>query len=186
MKVRASIQAGIDKSLEEIRALLNRSIQLNFQQGGRPDAWKKSMRGGATLMDTGRLSRAVLVEYRKSSNGRIRFEARTQNIIYAAIHQFGGTIRPVNAKSLAIPVTPEARKVHPRDFKGLFPVRKQGKDQGVLCTQDGKGKIKVQYLLRKSVYIPMRKYAVVQTNDWEDIRTILLKNAKTVAAYEIA
>ncbi len=79
------------------------SVQQNFAEGGRPDRWIPSKRaivqGGQTLVNTGRLLQSLT--YRSSSD---QAEVGT-NVIYAAIHQFGGIIPggpivPRRAKSL--------------------------------------------------------------------------------------
>lgn len=55
-------------------------------------------RTGQPLQDTGRLRNSITYELRP---GGVRVGT---NVIYSAIHNFGGTIRPKRAKYLAIPV----------------------------------------------------------------------------------
>lgn len=77
---------------------------------------------------------------------------------YAAIHNYGGTIRPKKAKYLAIPVTRAAQLADsPRNFPQLSfrPVRRQGgKVRGSLISEDGE----TQYLLVTHVDVPQRRY----------------------------
>lgn len=82
----------------------------------------------------------------------------------AAAHNFGATIRPVNAKFLAIPVTREARKVTgPRAFpRDLFFIKRKAGPGGSLAERVAKGKKKgqvlVHYLLRDHVEVPRREF----------------------------
>lgn len=72
------------------------STQERFIRKSSPNGlgWKPAHRGGQTLRDTGRLFQSLT--YRATQNG---VEWGT-NVIYAAIHQFGGTIKPKKAKKL--------------------------------------------------------------------------------------
>lgn len=72
---------------------------------------------------------------------------------YAAIHEFGGTIRPLRAKNLAIPANKTARKLgSPRKFSNLRWIPGTvGKSY--LVNDDG-----LQFTLVKSVTIPARPY----------------------------
>jgi len=75
-------------------------IATSFEQERDPydRPWQKSLRadleGGQTLSDTGRLRRSFT--YQANDRG---FVVGT-NVRYAAIHQYGGTIRPKRAKYL--------------------------------------------------------------------------------------
>ena len=75
-------------------------IATSFEQERDPydRPWQKSLRadleGGQTLSDTGRLRRSFT--YQASDRG---FVVGT-NVRYAAIHQYGGTIRPKRARYL--------------------------------------------------------------------------------------
>ena len=66
-------------------------------------SWKPSLRAkvqsGQTLLDTGRLRRSVRTEG-KASGKKVTVTGGTVPLVYAAIHQFGGDIRPVRAKFL--------------------------------------------------------------------------------------
>jgi phage virion morphogenesis protein len=68
-----------------------RSVQLNFEAGGRPVAWLPSQRvlreGGQTLRDTGQLAGSITMRADATS---VRIGT---NKIYARIHQFGGDIQ---------------------------------------------------------------------------------------------
>jgi phage virion morphogenesis protein len=83
---------------EEVGASLVASTQRRFETGVGPDGspWPPSIRalavGGKTLVDTARLMQSIT--FNASESG---VEVGT-NVLYAAIHQFGGTI---NAKTPA-------------------------------------------------------------------------------------
>jgi len=73
------------------------------------------------------------------------------NVKYAAIHEFGGVIKPKGHPFLAIPIG--GRKGSPTQYKDLH-LGTTLKGQYVLV--DGMGE--VQYLLRRQVVIPARPY----------------------------
>ena len=73
-----------------------------FLSGVGPDGspWKKGRKPtGQTLIESGLLLRSIGV--RNASQGGVEWGS---NRVYAAIHQFGGTIRPVKAKALRFKV----------------------------------------------------------------------------------
>lgn len=51
----------------------------------------------------------------------------TVNKLYAAIHEFGGTIVPKNRKFLSVPINPAARGHSPGDFANLQLIPRKGK-----------------------------------------------------------
>lgn len=70
-----------------------------------------------------------------------------------AQHYYGGTIRPINAKALAIPARPEAYGRRPRDSdnpRDLFVRPGRGGRAAALARRDGK-RLEVWYWLVKSV-----------------------------------
>lgn len=87
---------------EAIGMSLVTSTQMRFERGVAPDgsAWPASVRvqlgqgEGKTLIDSGRLLDSITFE--ADDRG---VDVGT-NVIYAAVHQFGATIRPVNAAKL--------------------------------------------------------------------------------------
>lgn len=88
--------------LDTIGASIAAETVQHFEAGASPDGnpWPVSLRAriqsGQTLVDTGRLvqsiSHQVAADRQSVSVGT--------NVEYAAIHQFGGVIRPVRAKAL--------------------------------------------------------------------------------------
>ena len=95
-EVSAALDALIAKggdltpAMDEIGGAIVASTQLRFERGEDPDGnpWKPSIRalatGGKTLLDTGRLVSSI-----EHAAGPDYVDIGT-NVIYAAIHQFGG------------------------------------------------------------------------------------------------
>lgn len=83
-----------------IAVLGEASTSLRFRTQTAPDGtrWKPSLRaqitGGETLIDSGHLVGSI------SQASGADFAEWGVNRVYAAIHQFGGVIRPVSAKAL--------------------------------------------------------------------------------------
>lgn len=74
--------------------------------------------------------------------------------VHARIQEFGGVIKPVSAKYLAIPHTDSARKAgSPRNYPEKL--RFAGSDSGGVLT-DASGE--VVYVLKKAVTLPARPY----------------------------
>jgi phage virion morphogenesis protein len=89
-----------------IAEIVRTSVSKNFERGGRPLSWKPSRRaereGGQTLVKTGRLVNSIFPR-----SDATKAQVGT-NVVYAAIHQFGGKIgarvlTPVNKKALFWP-----------------------------------------------------------------------------------
>lgn len=78
--------------MSDIGELIKLSVKRNFEAGGRPTPWKKSQRaqadGGLTLSDKGTLRNSFTTEAKPS-----RVTVGT-TVKYAAIHHFGGIIKP--------------------------------------------------------------------------------------------
>lgn len=97
-------------------------VRKNFQEGHAPDGrpWKPLAHGRAgqgggalPLRDNGVLLASITGK--AIGNGI----AVGTNVVYAALHQFGGVVRPKKAKFLAIPLTKEAKRAgSPRKFPG--------------------------------------------------------------------
>lgn len=115
--------------------------------------------GSQPLQDSGRLGASFASRFDGTG-----FEVST---VYpgAGLHNFGGVVRPVKAKYLAIPVTKEAKRSGgPRRFKGKLSVRPTRK-RGVLLLVGGKDDA-VQFVLVKSVTIPKREFMGVSEKGW--------------------
>jgi len=111
--------------MTDIAALGEASTRLRFRTQIGPDGerWKPSLRaqltGGRTLTQDGHLAASI-----SARSGRDWAEWGA-NRIYAAIHQFGGTIRARNAKALRFALagggfaTVQSVKIPARPFLGL-------------------------------------------------------------------
>jgi phage virion morphogenesis protein len=77
--------------MREISADMLFAVQENFAKEGRPERWEKSRRvkkkGGQTLQDSRRLHNSITAHSTATSA-----QVGT-NVKYAAIHQFGGTVK---------------------------------------------------------------------------------------------
>jgi phage gpG-like protein len=83
------------------------------------------------------------------------FAAVGTNVVYAAIHEFGGIIRPKRAKFLAIPFP--GVKGSPRDYKNTF-VHNGIIFQGWQSAKGNVGGIEPLFSLKRQVVIPKRPY----------------------------
>ena len=96
----SSILDAPKELFDDIGAALVISTQQRFESETAPDGnpWKKSFRelhgGGKTLTDTARLVKSITHE--ASNNG----VAVGTNVLYAAIHQTGGTIKAKTKRGL--------------------------------------------------------------------------------------
>lgn len=110
---------------DEIGASLAVSTQMRFERGAGPDgaAWPPSLRavveGGRTLVDTARLMQSITHEADDSG------VAVGTNVLYAAIHQFGGTISAKTPRGLVFQgaagqwATKQSVTIPARPFLGL-------------------------------------------------------------------
>lgn len=148
---------------------LKTGAQLRFrtQRGVDGNPWPKSYRakteGGQTLSLTRRLRNSIT-----SAHSATQAVVGT-NVIYAAIHQFGGTIRAKKGPFLSIPLTDAARQAgSPRNMPGLA-VWQTVKGQFVMGTDDGT----VHFLLRAAVTMPSRPYLGVGDADEGELKRVL-------------
>lgn len=82
-------------------------------------------------------------------------------VTLARVHEFGMTIIPKRARSLTIPLIPEAKGKRAKDFPDLFFYKPKGEDHAFLARKRGRGKsarIENVFLLVKSVTIPERSF----------------------------
>jgi len=137
--------------MRTIGEIVRSSVERNFAAAGRPK-WAESERvrrkGGQTLSLTGRLRRSISVRA-----DRDRVSVGT-NVIYAAIHQLGGTI----VQGARSEIFTRNRYVRgPK--KGSF---KTGTKAGAGMT-----------FRERRVTIPARPFLMVQNEDWTQIKGVL-------------
>ena len=76
----------------------------------------------------------------------------------AYVHEFGATITPRNARNLAIPLSPAARKKSPRDYDDAW-VLDNGENRFLVRSKGRNGdQIEFLYLLVPKVTIPERSF----------------------------
>jgi phage gpG-like protein len=108
---------------------------------------KKS--SGTTLVQSGNLVNSI--DYRLQGSKIII----SSPLPYAKIHHTGGVIRPKRAKFLAIPLTPLARTMRPRDFQDTFI------SKGVIFRKLEGDKIEALYALKKQVVMPAQPFMLM-------------------------
>jgi phage gpG-like protein len=144
-----------------------RSVQRNFDVGGRPTRWKQKTSGERShLQRSGRLQRSV--RYQVLANG-IKWGTRQR---HAALHHFGGTIRPKRAKYLSIPIGDDRRLAvgagafFRRYPDRVFSVFKDGA-RGTVFIKDSPDSedAKPIFVLRRKVTLPARPFLLLQDED---------------------
>ena len=135
-------------------------IRTRFQTGTAPDGvrWRplkhpRPTGGNQPLLDTGGL-RASIHAVPDPAGVTVQTTHPA-----AALHQFGGVVRPRRAKMLAIPLTKEARRSGgPRRFGkklALWPTRKA---RVFLLVSTARGKEVAQFVLVRAVTVPARPF----------------------------
>ena len=108
----------------------------------------------------GRLAKSFLPAHFVATEGFGSVAAGAlSDLVYAQIQDQGGAIYPRTAKRLAIPMTPKAEKRWPRDWPAdalSYVPRPDG--SALLFERLRNGKDVLQYVLKKSVYVPGQHY----------------------------
>jgi phage virion morphogenesis protein len=169
-RLRIALPGGdMTATMKDIGRALKTGAQLRFRSMKGPDgaSWPASFRakqdGGQTLSLTRRLRNSITFYATRDK------VVVGTNVVYAAIHQFGGVIRAKNGPFLAIPITPAARSAgSPRNMPGLH-VAQTVKGQFMLV--DAKGI--TQYLLRAQVTMQARPFLGASASDRREVLRIL-------------
>jgi phage gpG-like protein len=164
--------AGPAKNFEplmtKLAADLLITVRKNFSKQGRPIPWKVSRRvqeggGNRTLIQNGLLLNSI-------SRRFTGFEAIVSTSHpQAAIHNFGGVIRPRNAKALTVPISKLAYGKRAGDFpKGsTFLLKREGKAPLIMLKPENKdGELEALFVLLKSVTIPRRDFMTPPEEDY--------------------
>lgn len=143
----------------------------NFSKGQGPngEAWRPLMNprprgagGQKPLRDTGLLMASVIAKGGKGSVEQVTDSSLVigTNLDRAAIHQYGGVVRPKGGRALAIPLTRQAVTAgSPRRMPGLVLVWPKGSKAGWLQTApQGRKKVVRHFLLVAKVTIPARPF----------------------------
>lgn len=159
LRLSLPLSGDMTPAMQRIGLVLKSAAQLRFRQQQAPDGtpWKKGHKeSGRTLTDKGLLRRSLSTVATRSD------VTVGTNLAYAAIHQFGGEIRPVNSRFLSVPVTDAAREAgSPKRFPVDLSVAQTLSGQYVLVTAEGV----VQYLLLTKVTMPARPFLGVSDDD---------------------
>ena len=156
----------LDAVLDDFGSYMtNTSIPENFSRGGRPEKWARTAWSSEkNQVSTNRLQRSVTFEV---SQGRLRVGT---NLRYANQRQMGGKIEAKTAKALTIPMSdtaPSMRRVSRWGDRLFFlkPKKQSAELIGLLASKVGKKKIKVRFVLRKSITQPARPFVLFQDED---------------------
>lgn len=185
-KVEALAGASLRPELELLGKRMQRSTMTRFREQRAPSgaAWPRpsgltlSSRvrgggGGKVLSDTGALLRSITSRQPVVEGNTVTIGS---NLIYAAIHQLGGTIRPKHSKHLAVPVSREAKRAgSARRFlaansKSGFLFGKKGV-YGIGELRGGKRVL--HFLLLDEVVVPARPYLGFEEDDRAFISDLL-------------
>lgn len=170
-RLRLSLPLGGDMSpaMRGMARVLKTGAQMRFRSAKGPDgdAWVKSRRaaeeGGQTLSLSRRLRNSI------TTSATATTASVGSNVVYAAIHQFGGVIRAKKGPFLAIPMTPQARSAgSPTRMPGLH-VWQTTKGQFVMGTEQGV----VHFLLRRQVTLPARPFLGASDDDKTELLRVL-------------
>jgi phage gpG-like protein len=150
----------MNKLLSSLGILITRDIKRRIREGR---IIPKSKSSGTTLVKSGKLANSIshVVSGEQLIVGT--------NLKYARIHHEGGIIRPLSAKYLAIPLTPEAATKKPREYQNTFI------QKSVIFRDLGNGEIEALYVLKKQVTIPARPYMNITDDTWERMRQMTME-----------
>lgn len=162
----------IKNAMLEATNLVERKLKLNL--------------GGQILkVRTGKLRQSIgsrVVFNEQGIAGIVGSGVRTgKRMIYANIHETGGTIRPKRKKWLTVPLanalTPSGAPKRPsaRDWNNTFILRTKS-GQLLIVRKDGKKRITPLYVLKKSVSIAKRRY-MSRTLDQLENRILIVLGA---------
>jgi len=144
LKMAGGLEQGVFRVAVEAVGLIERSA-------------RKKMPG-----KTGDLGRSFKAEFVEKKGGKISAGAFS-DLVYARIQEYGGTILPKRAKMLAVPITPKAKRIRPREWgSDALTLIRSKKNQLILATiqqnKNGKDTIKPQYVLKRSVKLQPQNY----------------------------
>jgi phage virion morphogenesis protein len=123
-----AVEAATDftPAMRAIAGLMESETRQRFEDSRAPSGlpWLPSQRaiddGGKTLVDTGALLTSIASAFTATE------AVAGTNLIYAAIHQLGGTIRPRTKKALKTPFGPRGSVRMPaRPFLGFGPAEQE-------------------------------------------------------------
>lgn len=103
--------------------------------------------------------------------------ADSEMLKIAAVHEFGATIHPKNAKNLAIPLRSDMKGKSPRDIDGAFFL--DNGENRFICRKKGKkgDQLEFLFLLLPSVTIPERSFIRASYDGNKDLLAKACENA---------
>ena len=146
--------------MQRLAGVMHNAVDENFEAEGRPKWLGIKHRQGRVLRDSGALQNSI------SERSDDDTAMVGTNLAYAAIHQFGGVIRPRHARYLAIPLNEKARIAgSPRNL-----------DVELVFVETDNGKFLLDpvsetfmYVLVSQVTIPARAYLGISADDRDDM-----------------
>lgn len=162
--------SGLTERLAEVQRVLRIGMKKEITRAALlgERAAKLLLTGPSLNVRSGRLRGSVRSEViDDGSSGwaiALRAGGGAKDVRYAAIHEYGGTIRPINGKYLAIPL-PIARTAagvsrykSPRDMGNKLRFAMSNNGNPLLVEAKGPNAGRPWYVLRRSVVMPARPY----------------------------
>ena len=148
--------AGAMKKLRDMK-LLDKAMAYQLTAWGK-DTVRAIVTSGILGTRSGQLKRNVGMLVRGGENPELTLGTGvggTKSVVYARIHEEGGTIVPKNAKALTIPLA--GVKGTAANYGNLF-ILKTVTGHALLCQKNPKRGFRALFLLVKSVKIPARHW----------------------------
>ena len=123
--------------------------------------------GERLAVRTGNLRSSVTMATESTSSSErvyLRAGGGQRDVRYAALQEYGGTVVPVNAQYLAIPLAAAktragvSRYASPRDVPGLFIIKSKAGNLLLVRRKGKKNKLEPMFVLKKSVTIRGKHY----------------------------
>lgn len=171
--------AGVDLSpaMRKIAGALHKATEDNFAAQGRP-RWTPSERaqkeGGVTLQQTGRLASSISTDYGS------RHATVGSNVIYAAIHQFGGKVeRAAYSKQVRHRTDAKGNLVRTGQFGGRGLVFAKDSHKRALTRWFEVGEHSIDMPARP--FLPLTADGNLQPEAREEVLDTILRHLKTAA-----
>ena len=129
---------------------------------------QKNLAGKVLHRRTGHLASRVQLPVVSLAKGGSKVSIQTRDVPYAFIHEYGGTIRPVRAKALTIPLPAAMTRAgvvrkSAREWDNTWLSVKNGKD-AVICHTTASGKVEPLFVLKRKVVIKASAWASKAVN----------------------
>jgi phage gpG-like protein len=186
--LRRLVEGETDVALRIIGTEGVRGAQENIRQqhGPNGEGWPAlKWRNGRALQDTRRLYNSITYVAPLGS----KVVTIGTNVIYSALHHFGGIITPKRAKMLFLPLSRKIARAYSgnarRDYPGAFIFRSRKGNLLLARRKEGSRRrgaaLELLGLLRDSVRIPARPYLGISPATWTRIRKALEGKIASIA-----